>query len=225
MNTFLYVIIEVMKELKSRQEQRSEETKTKILKAAKKLFVEQGFDAVTMREIAKAAGCSHTTIYIYFTDKEALLHQLSIPPLTTLKQKLCRILDQNKEPEAKFKEMNKEFIHFCLANRNMYTIFFTVQASRVDEEPELEINKLRLELFQLLTRSLSECLQLVPDDDRLLSFSRICFYTLFGIVGTYNLSVESHDELMERLAGTFDDAFDALLIGFRHKLGIAGEQR
>jgi hypothetical protein len=63
---------------------RAEETKKAILSEAGKLFAEQGFHAVTMREIAKKAGCSHTTIYIYFTDKETLLYQLSMPPLKEL---------------------------------------------------------------------------------------------------------------------------------------------
>jgi AcrR family transcriptional regulator len=63
---------------------RAEETKKAILSVAGKLFAEQGFHAVTMREIAKKAGCSHTTIYIYFTDKETLLYQLSMPPLKEL---------------------------------------------------------------------------------------------------------------------------------------------
>jgi len=70
--------------MSTKQEQRSEETKTSILSAAGTLFASRGYDAVTMREIAKAAGCSHTTIYIYFKDKEALLLQLSMPPLKTL---------------------------------------------------------------------------------------------------------------------------------------------
>ena len=65
----------------SKKELRSEETKRMILKAAGKLFSEKGYDAVTMREIAKEAGCSHTTIYLYFNDKETLLHQLSMPTL------------------------------------------------------------------------------------------------------------------------------------------------
>lgn len=208
-----------------RQELRSEETKNNILAAAGKLFAERGFDAVTMREIAKAARCSHTTIYLYFADKEALLHHLSIPPLEKLKNQLTHILAQTKQPESKFMEITRVFIRFCLSNRNMYDIFFTVRASRVDEEPELELNKLRVELFGLLRRSLGECLGLDPKDERVLAFSRICFFTLYGIVGTYHRSEESSDQLMERLGSTFDAAFEALLIGFRHQLTQKEENR
>lgn len=206
----------------SRQEQRSEETKKSILTAAGKLFAERGFAAVTMREIAKMAKCSHTTIYIYFKDKEALLHELSKPPLNRLKEKMSGILAENEQPDTKFKAIYTEFIIFCLSHRNMVDIFFTERASRVDEEPLLAINKLRIELFEILIQSLGECLGLERDDERLLKYSRICFYTLFGIVGTYTNSEESSEQLMERLATTFDDAFEALLIGFRHKLNNGG---
>lgn len=202
----------------SRQELRAKETKKSILAAASKLFAERGFETVTIREIAKEAGCSHTTIYLYFADKEALLHQLSIPPLEQLRETLNDILMQNKQPELKFKEINREFIRFCLSNRNMHHIFFTVRSSRVDEEPKHELNKLRLVLFGLLRRSLAECLELEQSDDRILTYSRICFFTLYGIVGTYTHSEESSDQLITRLSSTFDEAFEALLIGFRHQL-------
>ncbi|USK36536.1 TetR/AcrR family transcriptional regulator (plasmid) [Bacillus sp. F19] len=72
----------------SNQERRSDKTKKMILIAAGKLFSKKGYDSVTMREIAKEAGCSHTTIYLYFKDKVTLLHQLSMPSLQELQQQL-----------------------------------------------------------------------------------------------------------------------------------------
>jgi TetR/AcrR family transcriptional repressor of mexJK operon len=43
-----------------------------ILEAAKRLFVEQGYDGVSMDEIAAGAGVSKLTVYSHFGDKEAL---------------------------------------------------------------------------------------------------------------------------------------------------------
>ncbi|PWA09998.1 hypothetical protein DCC39_11970 [Pueribacillus theae] len=102
----------------------------------------------------------------------------------------------------------------------MYTIFFNIKAGQVDDkQPELEINQLRNELFELLMKSLRESLQIAQEDTRLLSYSRIFFFTLQGIVGTYTFSKESPEELMERLGTTFDEAVEVLLIGFKSKLG------
>lgn len=43
-----------------------------ILEAAKRLFVQLGFDAVSMDQIAAAAGVSKLTVYSHFGDKESL---------------------------------------------------------------------------------------------------------------------------------------------------------
>lgn len=199
----------------SRQEIRSEETKRAILTAAGELFSKRGFDAVTMREIAKLAGCSHTTIYIYFKDKEALLHQLSMGPLQFLQKRMESVLS-NKElpPEARLNSMAREFIEFCLTNRNMYTIFFMTQATRVDEEePTLEINKLRNQLFGLLREAIGECLGLDDMDGSVLAAARIFFFTLHGILNTYNDPEEPADMLIERLKPTFDLAVKVLIEG------------
>jgi AcrR family transcriptional regulator len=203
----------------NKQEQRSVETKKDILLAAEKLFSKKGFNAVTIREIAKEAGCSHTTIYIYFKDKMELLHQLSMPLLEELKKQMEGISFQNSSSsEDRLKRISREFIQFCLENRNMSTILFVTKATRVDEEvPELKINKLRIELFGLLKQSLQDCLQ-IQHDVLLLTFTRIYFFTLQGIVSTYTQSNEPLEQLMQRLKSTFDDAIEVLLLGFRQKL-------
>ncbi|VEF46387.1 TetR family transcriptional regulator [Bacillus freudenreichii] len=203
----------------SKQELRSEQTKKDILLAAEKLFSKKGFDTVTIREIAKEAGCSHTTIYLYFKDKMALLHQLSMPPLQELKKQIEDVLLRDAlSAEDRIKKISREFIQFCLQNRNMYTLLFVTEATRVDEEePELEINKLRIELFGFLKKALQECLR-IQDDDLLLAYTRIYFFTLHGIIGTYSQSKEPLDELMKRLESTVDDAVEVLLLGFKQKL-------
>ncbi|KIL39851.1 hypothetical protein SD70_17465 [Gordoniibacillus kamchatkensis] len=197
------------------QEKRAEETKAAIVAAAKQLFGEKGYEAVTMREIAKEAGCSHTTIYIYFKDKETLLHHLSVPPLEELRG---RMETAASEPGAsaveRMQKLSRVFIEFCLGNRGLYGIFFGVNSERVDTaSPSSEINRLRLGLFNLLRRTLGEALGL-PDGERLLACSRIYFYQIHGIAATYSHSKESADALMERLTPTFDEAVAVLMLGF-----------
>lgn len=204
----------------SRQELRSEETKSSIITAARTLFAAKGYEAVTMREIAKEAKCSHTTIYIYFKDKEALLHALSMPALADLKQQLEQTIEaQDMSPTTKLKATSQHVIRFSLSNRNMYTIFFNVKAGRVDiEEPELEINKLRNKLFGLLMTALQQCLGLERDDERLLPYSRIYFFMLHGMVGTYSHSEEPVQLLLDRVSSTFDEAIEVMLAGFRYRM-------
>ncbi|MGE6259167.1 TetR/AcrR family transcriptional regulator [Heyndrickxia sporothermodurans] len=208
----------------NKKEMRSEETKRMILSAAKELFSNQGFDSVTMRQIAKKAGCSHTTIYIYFKDKEALLHQLSMPRLLELYQQLVQISEKKTLSSIeRLKKISSEFIRFSLLNQNMYFVFINAKSTRVDEEdPELEINKLRIKLFEIIKQILQECLN-IEDEKQLLRFSRIFFYHLNGIINTYSYLHEPVEVLMERLIETFDESVEILILGFKGKL-IKGDE-
>jgi AcrR family transcriptional regulator len=47
-----------------------------ILDEARNMVVEEGFDGLSMQKLAKAAGVSPATIYIYFKDRDDLLVQL-----------------------------------------------------------------------------------------------------------------------------------------------------
>lgn len=56
-----------------RREQEKEELQQLILKAAGELFLEQGYDRFSLRQVAERIGYSATTIYLYFEDKDDLL--------------------------------------------------------------------------------------------------------------------------------------------------------
>jgi TetR/AcrR family fatty acid metabolism transcriptional regulator len=56
-----------------------ESTKARIVKAATKLFAEQGYQKATIAEISKLAGLSEAALYEYFQGKEDLL--LTIPDM------------------------------------------------------------------------------------------------------------------------------------------------
>ena len=51
-------------------------TKERILNVAIDLFAVKGFDAVSLREIAEAAGVRKASLYYYFTTKDEILEQI-----------------------------------------------------------------------------------------------------------------------------------------------------
>jgi AcrR family transcriptional regulator len=61
-----------------------------ILEGARKVFLAQGFDGASMGEIAKVAGVSKGTLYVYFDSKESLFEALT----TEEKRGLAEVLFQ-----------------------------------------------------------------------------------------------------------------------------------
>lgn len=54
------------------------EKRRQILEGARRVFTASGFDGASMGEIAKAAGVSKGTLYVYFDSKDALFEALTI---------------------------------------------------------------------------------------------------------------------------------------------------
>jgi AcrR family transcriptional regulator len=59
-----------------RRERERSAMREQILDAARELFAERGYEAVTMREIGKRIEYSATALYNHFADKEALVREL-----------------------------------------------------------------------------------------------------------------------------------------------------
>lgn len=61
---------------RGKQAEKARQTRRKILDAASALFVDQGYGATTLQEVAKEAGVAVQTIYFVFGNKRTLLKEL-----------------------------------------------------------------------------------------------------------------------------------------------------
>jgi AcrR family transcriptional regulator len=59
------------------RQERSQNTRRSILRAAAGLWAEQDFDSTTIEDICAAAGVGRSTYYLYFESKESLLMELA----------------------------------------------------------------------------------------------------------------------------------------------------
>lgn len=63
--------------LMNRPPQAEDETRTRILKAALKLFAKQGYDGTTTRDLAERAGVAEGTLFRHFSNKKAILIEVA----------------------------------------------------------------------------------------------------------------------------------------------------
>lgn len=200
----------------SRRKQLTEEMKAAVRTAAASLFAEKGYHSVTMREIAKEAGCSHTAIYLYFKNKEDLLQQIAIPPLLELEQRLLEKIANNQlDSMEKIMAACSEYVGFCLSNGSLHTVLFTSGSVRVDDpDPELEVNRIRNRLFAHIMHLLQEAAQ-ASDPDKVLNNGRILVYYLQGFINTYTDHSEPASALLERTLPIFNEGIKILVTGMR----------
>lgn len=74
----------------------------KIAAAASVLFMEKGISAASMDDIAKAAGYSKATLYVYFENKEEIVGILALESMRKLYDYICRALEEQETTRARY---------------------------------------------------------------------------------------------------------------------------
>jgi len=93
-----------------------------ILDAASRLFVEEGYQRVTMRRIAERIEYSPTTIYLHFKDKNELLSAVCEETFSQLAARLERLQRTSGTPLGYLREGLRTYVDFGLAHPNQYIV-------------------------------------------------------------------------------------------------------
>jgi len=91
----------------------SADTKTRILDAAERLFVEHGFEATSLRQLTAAAGVNLAAVNYHFGSKEELFQAVLTRRLDPMNQERIELL-QKLEREAPGKALSCEKILFAM---------------------------------------------------------------------------------------------------------------
>jgi AcrR family transcriptional regulator len=106
-----------------------EAAKTKITKAARKVFAQKGYHDTTMDDIAKEIGVSKGALYSYFTSKEDLLQEISLESHQTLRDIIntaCESHDLTQALEEVYTKMTEKYLG------NLHTNFEVIALSAHD---------------------------------------------------------------------------------------------
>jgi AcrR family transcriptional regulator len=81
-----------------------------ILDGAREVFLACGFDGASMGGIAKAAGVSKGTLYVYFDSKEALFEALTLEEKRGLAENLFRLDEDDPDVAAVLRRLGLTFV-------------------------------------------------------------------------------------------------------------------
>ena len=100
-----------------------ERTRGKILDAAREMFVRHGYEATTMRAIAREVEYTPTALYHHFESKEALLTQISALDFRALAEAFLRI-GRVADPLERLDRICEAYVEFARAHPMQYQLMF-----------------------------------------------------------------------------------------------------
>ncbi|WP_035563280.1 TetR/AcrR family transcriptional regulator [Hymenobacter sp. IS2118] len=108
-----------------RKERDKTERRQSILDAAQHLFIEQGFEKVSMRNIADAIEYSPATIYLYFKDKNELLFALQNQAFGRLAQEFESVFEI-EHPAERLSAIGHKYLTFAFAHPELFQLMFVM---------------------------------------------------------------------------------------------------
>jgi AcrR family transcriptional regulator len=109
--------------VQERRDRERVEIRQLILDAARDLFVELGYEGVSMRKVAQRIDYSPTAIYLHFADKEALFHELCGRDFGSLAARFGE-LAAIPDPGERLAACAHAYIEFAVAHPNHYRLMF-----------------------------------------------------------------------------------------------------
>jgi AcrR family transcriptional regulator len=139
-----------------RKERDKQEMRQKIIDAAMHMFLEDGYNKTSIRNIAEAIEYSPATIYLYYKDKDELLYAVQKEAF----DKLLEAFDKDAsdpDPWTRLTQICKTYVRFGLKHEELYDLMFIIRAPMNVDEKIHETNG--RDCFTYVVDCLVECIK------------------------------------------------------------------
>ncbi len=89
-----------------------------------RLFVEQGYEAFSLRTLARELGCSHTTPYRYFADKGEIFATVRAESFRRFGEFLRRRIARSSDPEVQLRRLARGYFDFAREHPAPFRVAF-----------------------------------------------------------------------------------------------------
>jgi TetR/AcrR family transcriptional repressor of multidrug resistance operon len=135
---------------------RDEHKQTAIREQAMELIVKNGFEGFSMQKLAKAAGVSPATIYIYFRNKEDLVQQLFQETLQAFAHSALKDFDPASSLEEGLWRQWKNRLGFILEHPVRFRFFEQFRHSSLVNHSHMVMNEFRDSMKRFLKNAVAK---------------------------------------------------------------------
>ena len=146
------------------------------------MFADRGYEAVTLRAIAKEIGYTHAVIYQHFPDKSHILAELSSETIGLLIQNFDAIAAKHPALKERLFATSRGLIQFCTAHPQQFRNVFFGPENRNGIRAGQYINDIGTPLFQRFVQLFFDVARdegLPGRDDIVVAHT--WWYTIFGL--------------------------------------------
>lgn len=131
-----------------------EKIKEKILQAAIKLFVKEGYENVSMRKLSQKINYSPGTIYLHYKDKESILFELHTIAFKKFYEALSKSSIE-KNPLKRLELLGYNYLEFAVENPEYYDLMFLNNC--ITDSIEKSETWIGNDSYQLLHGTITDC--------------------------------------------------------------------
>lgn len=181
--------------LAERKERDKLELKKTILEAARKMLLAHGQDGLSIRKIADEIEYSPATIYLYFADKDAILHELMEMGFGVMNESMKDAFAQ-KDPIKRIHSIGHAYIRFGLENKDWYELMFNSDKPMKHIEKCCEDWDQGMAMFASLTETCRQAIELHKMEnveEQILALQLWC-----SVHGLVNLALTERLEIVQQ---------------------------
>jgi AcrR family transcriptional regulator len=121
-----------MSYIAERREEEKERRRGEFLDAAESLYAKEGWEAVTMDQVARTARLSRALVYVYFRDKEDLLFAIGERAMKLLYQRFAAALETPGSGRDKVDALGRAYMGYAQEFRHFFDFCSRFQNYQAD---------------------------------------------------------------------------------------------
>lgn len=177
---------------KDRILRQKEETRKNILDAAYSIVKEEGWQGLSMRKIADKIEYTAPIIYEYFSNKEAILLELTGRGFIKLTNELEKAKNKYENPEEQLEAMWMAYWDFAFTDTEMYQVMFGVQMSCCTERCSASEAP-----YKLFVAVIAEIMKNSKPSDEVIKQK---YFTFFSVIhGLISINIINKSEILETI--------------------------